>query len=386
MSASSQETPRAIGIQGRCEPQFAAVRTAFETNLRLGDDLGASIAVYLHGKPVVDLSGGRTIDGADYDAATLQLLYSVSKAVTTICLMQLVEDGRVRLDARVADCWPEFAANGKAAVTLRDLLSHKAGLIGFDVPVDFDWLADWSQTVAQLAAQAPAWPLGSGHGYHALTFGFLAGEVIRRVTGQSVGTRLREQFAEPLGLDLHIGLPPSLQRRVTPHVDAPGGYGTGAMLTTALETAGSHAFHAFSNPPIDTAVYNDPITWRAEIPGVNCIGNARSLATLFATLTDGALSRFGRATIDDFRREASAGPDFVLVEQPTRFGAGFMLACPREPMLGPGSFGHNGRGGALAFADPETGIAFAYVGNRLVHDPTPHTRLWRLLAAVRYSL
>ena len=157
-------------------------------------------------------------------------------------------------------------------------------------------------------------------------------------------------------------------------------------LTTAIETEGTPAANAFGNPPIETATFNQPASWYPELPAVNGIGNARALAALFSTMTDGPSRRFAPEAVDEFRTEVSSGPDAVLVDQPTRFSAGFMLPCPREPMLGPGSFGHNGRGGALVFAHPETEIAFAYVGNRLIHDPTPHSRLWRLLGALRASL
>ncbi len=387
MSADNRKTSGpGLGVSGHCEPRFAEVRTAFETNLALGEDIGASVAVFQNGRCVVDLSGGTTIDGAPYTQSTLQLLYSVTKALTVTCLMDLAQENRVRLDARVAEYWPAFAQSGKEALTVRKLLGHRAGLVGFDVPVTIDALTDWDATVAQLAGQAPVWPAGSAHGYHALTFGFLAGEIIRRCSGKSVGTLLRERFAGPLGIDLHIGLPKGIESRVALHRDAPGGYGTGANLATAIETAGTPAERAFGNPLIDTVGFNQPTSWYPELPAVNGIGNARGLAALFATMTDGPARRFAPEVVDAFRAEVSYGPDQVLVDQPTRFGAGFMLACPREPMLGAGSFGHNGRGGALVFAHPETGIAFAYVGNRLVHDPTPHSRLWRLLGALRASL
>ena len=386
VAASRKTSGPDLGVYGVCEPRFAQVRSAFEANLALGEDIGASVAVFQNGRCVVDLSGGATIDGAPYTQSTLQLLYSVTKALTVTCLMDLAQENRIRLDARVADYWPEFAENGKERLTVRELLGHRAGVVGFDMPVTIDTLSDWDATVAELARQAPAWPPGSAHGYHALTFGFLAGELVRRCGGKSVGTLLRERFAEPLGIDVHIGLPRDVVSRVALHLDAPGGYGTGADLTVAIETEGTPAASAFGNPPIETATFNQPASWYPELPAVNGIGNARALAALFSTMTDGPSRRFAPETIDAFRTEVSSGPDAVLVDQPTRFGAGFMLSCPREPMLGPGSFGHNGRGGALVFAHPETGIAFAYVGNRLIHDPTPHSRLWRLLAALRASL
>lgn len=373
-------------IEGWCEPAFAPVREAFATNLAVGDDLGASAAVYLYGRCVVDLTGGSTVTGALYPNDALHVLYSATKGVTSLCLMQLVEAGRLRLDARVAEYWPDFAQNGKDAITVRQLLSHQAGLSGFTVKMAIEDLADWHRATAQLAAQAPFWEPGTAHGYHALTFGFLAGELIRRVSGKSPGAFLRDEFAGPHGLDLFLGLPAALHRRVTPLFDAPANPELARPLADALLDEQSLTFNAFTNPPIDTDVFNHPHVWEMDIPSVSGISSARSLAAIYASATEGPLRRFSEQTINDFRRECVFGSDLVLTEQPTRFGAGFMLPSPRDPMLSAHSFGHNGRGGSLAFADPEHGVSFAYLGNRCIHDPTPHSRLWRLLAALRDAL
>jgi CubicO group peptidase (beta-lactamase class C family) len=373
-------------VSGHCDPAFAAVKAAFATNLAVGDDLGAAVAIYRHGRRVVDLTGGFAVSGAPYPHDALHVLYSVSKGVTTLCLMQLAESGLLRLDAEVAAYWPDFGENGKDAITVRQLLSHQAGLTGFPEPVAIEDFADWDRITAMLAAAAPEWPPGTAHGYHALSFGFLAGELIRRISGRTPGAFLRDELASPLGLDVHIGLPPALASRVTPLFDAPARAELGGALAAALDDGASLTHNAFTNPPIDTDTFNDPKVWHIEIPGAGGIGSACGLAALYATATEGPLQVFSRRTIDDFRRECVFGPDRVLTEQPTRFGAGFMLPSAREPMLSARSFGHNGRGGSLAFADPESGIAFAYLGNRCLHDPTPHSRLWRLLAALRDAL
>jgi CubicO group peptidase (beta-lactamase class C family) len=389
MTSESRANPdgsEGILIEGWCEPDFAPVKEAFATNLEVGDDLGASVAVYLHGRCVVDLTGGLTAANTPYPHDALHVLYSATKGVTSLCLMQLAESGQLRLDARVTDYWPEFACRGKDAVTVRQLLSHQAGLTGFTAKTSLADFADWHRITAQLAAQAPFWAPGTAHGYHALTFGLLAGELIRLVSGKMPGTFLHDEFAAPHGLDLFLGLPTALHGRVTPLFDAPANPGLARVLTEALLDEQSLTRNAFTNPPIDTDIFNQPSVWELDIPSVSGVSSARSLAAIYASTTAGPLRRFSQQTIDDFRRECVFGPDRILIEQPTRFGAGFMLPSPREPMLSAKSFGHNGRGGSLAFADPESGVAFAYLGNRCLHDPTPHSRLWRLLTALRDAL
>ena len=378
--------PLPPNVRGSVDPAFERVRQAFVTNLAVGDDLGASVAVFRHGRCVVDLTGGETRKGAPYPHDALQLFYSVTKGVTTFCLMHLATQGKLELDAPVTLYWPEFGQAGKERVTVRQLLSHQAGLCSIAQSVAMADLANWDRVVGLLAAQKPAWPPGTAHGYHALTFGFLAGELIRRISGKSVGTYLQEAFARPMGLELFIGLPLHLNDRVDMLFDAPANLALGRALADAAMNPRSLTHATFANPPIDTDIFNDPAVWAIELPGANGIGSARSLAALYSTAVDGPLRQISEETVNDFRRECVFGDDLVLTEQPTRFGAGFMLPCPRDPMLSLNSFGHNGRGGSLAFADPESGIAFAYVGNRLNHEPTPHTRLWRLLAALREAL
>ncbi|MCD2172318.1 serine hydrolase domain-containing protein [Rhizobium sp. C4] len=384
----NERAPAALvaNVHGSVDPVFARVRDAFATNLAVGDDLGASVAVFQHGRCVVDLTGGETAKGAPYPHDALQLFYSVTKGVTTFCLMHLATQGKLELDALVTRYWPDFGEAGKDAVTVRQMLSHQAGLCSIAEPVTMADLSNWDRVTSLLAAQRPYWTPGTAHGYHALTFGFLAGELVRRISGKSVGTYLQDVFAQPMGLDLFIGLPPHLHDRVQRLFDAPANPALGRALADAAMNPRSLTHGAFANPPIDTEIFNDPAVWAMELPGANGIGSAISLAALYSTAIDGPLRQISAETVNDFRRECVFGDDLVLTEQPTRFGAGFMLPCPRDPMLSLNSFGHNGRGGSLAFADPESGIAFAYVGNRLNHEPSPHTRLWRLLAALREAL
>lgn len=384
---SVDETRTGQLVDGWTAPEFAGVRTAFESNLRVGDDLGAAVSVYRFGECVVDLWGGRRDDaGARYPQDALQLVFSTTKGLLALCLTSLVEERALELDASVADYWPEFAANGKAAITVRQLASHQAGLPAFDGTISLQDLGDWQLCVSRLAEQAPCWEPGSAHGYHAVTIGYLVGELIRRASGQTVGALFRERFGVPLSLDAWIGLPDDKLGRVVPLVEPTPSNGVGAILADAEAAPETLTHRALANPPVNSANFNDATVFAPEIPGVNGITDARSLARLYSTVVDGPLRRFSPAVVDEMRTAQVDGPDLVLVDQPTRFGVGFMLAAPREPMLGPGSFGHNGRGGSLAFAHPESGIAYGFVANRMVIDPAPDRRNARLLSAVFESL
>jgi CubicO group peptidase (beta-lactamase class C family) len=376
--------------QGTCEgythPAFAEVREAFASNLRTGDELGGSVAVYHHGRLVVDLWGGtRDPGGAPYPGDALHVAYSVTKGVMGLVLASLMESRHLELDVPVADYWPDFAGQGKADVLVGQLASHQAGLPAFAEPTTLADLADWELCTRRLAAQAPAWTPGAAHGYHALTLGYLVGEVMRRATGHTVGQLLRERFDDG-ELQAWIGLPSEFGDRVVPACEAPPAPGTGAITRVASTTPGTISHAVASNPALTASSFNDASTWAAEIPAANGVFDARSLAKLYSSAIDGPLRSLGEATVEQVRRPRVDGPDLVLVDQPTRFGAAFMTYCTRQPMLGPGSFGHDGLGGHLAFAHPESGIAFAYLSNRAVPDPGPHARVWRLLAAVSASM
>ncbi|MEU1301581.1 serine hydrolase domain-containing protein [Streptomyces shenzhenensis] len=372
---------------GYAAPRFAGVREAFESNLRSGDDFGASVAVYHHGRMVVDLWGGaRDTSGTPYPEDALHVGYSTTKGVMGLVLASLVDTGEVDLDAPVSAYWPDFGQAGKDGILVRELASHQAGLPAFEEPVAKSDLADWDGCVRRLARQAPAWRPGTRHGYHALTLGYLVGEVVRRATGKSVGTLLRERFAQDVDLQAWIGLPTCYNGRVVPYQDASPTPGIGAFMTRAAEAPDTLAHATFNNPVVTADLFDVPALWRPEIPAANGVFDARSLARLYSSLVHGPLRAVSPTTVDRVRRQQVHGPDEVLVDQPTRFGTVFELSSPRQPMLGPGSLGHDGLGGHLAFAHPESGIAFAFLTNRAVPDPTPHTRLWRLLSAVAAAL
>jgi CubicO group peptidase (beta-lactamase class C family) len=364
--------PSEIEIHGTCDARFAPVREAFARNFREQDEVGAGVAIALDGELVVDLWAGHK-DFArtqPWQRDTLVNVYSTTKGVTALAAHRLVDEGRLDLDAPVAKYWPEFAQAGKGALPVRFLLSHRAGLAGVRKLLPNEALYDWEAMTAALAAEAPWWQPGSAHGYHAVTFGWLVGEVVRRIAGKSLGTYVRDTFAKPLGLDFHIGLAEREHARVADILQppAPDPTGEGAQLfARALADPEGLVSRAFMNPPSMALGPNVPAWRSAEIPGANGHGTARALATLYgrAAFGDGAV--FSRASIERCRAEQSRGDDLVLGVS-TRFGLGFMLRQDYHEggrCLGAGAFGHPGAGGSLAFADPELRVGFGYVMNRM---------------------
>jgi CubicO group peptidase (beta-lactamase class C family) len=364
-----------IEIHGACDPRFGAVREVFETHFREGAEIGAAVAVCVEGEPVVDLWAGHADPAGTrpWQRDTLANVYSTTKGWTALCAHRLVDEGRLDLDAPVAKVWPEFAQAGKAEIPVRWLLSHRAGLPAVRELLPGDALYDWDAMCEALAAQAPWWTPGEIHGYHALTFGWLVGEVVRRVSGRSLGDFFRERFAEPLGLDLHVGLPEAEHARCADMgpmaMPAPGeAIGEGMELARViLQEPEGMAARAFMNPPSMAAGPNLPAWRSAQIPGANGHGTARDLARLYGILAldDGRVLE--RGAVERCRTEQSAGPDAVL-RIATRIGLGFMLPqARREARFGPGegAFGHPGAGGSVGFADPEARLGFGYVMNRM---------------------
>ena len=284
-----------IDIQGTCDDRFGAVRAAFEHNFHELGDVGAAVAVRLEGETVVDLWGGLADPGTarPVDRDTPALVFSTTKGLTAICALRLWERGELDLGVPVADVWPEFKAAGKGAVTTRHLLSHQAGLPAFDEPITVDECHDIDLVAARLAKQTPAWEPGSAHGYHALTYGWLVGEVVRRVSGRTIGRFLADEIAAPLGLDTWIGLPPALEPRVA--VLQPMNFeNLGAIqidehtqkLVEAFFDPTSLSHRVFFNPPVDLNgdAFNSPALHQAEWPAAGGITTARSLAHLYGEL------------------------------------------------------------------------------------------------------
>jgi CubicO group peptidase (beta-lactamase class C family) len=363
-------------IQGVCDPRFESVKKTFEEGFRSREEIGAALAVTLDGEPILDLWGGyadpaRTRPWAEN---TIANVYSSTKGIVAICALQLAERDRLDLDAPVSKYWSEFAQNGKSGIPVRWLLSHRAGLVAIREMLPTEALYDWDAMVDALAAEAPWWTPGEGHGYHLLTYGWLIGEVIRRITGRSVGTYLREEIAEPLGVDFHIGLDGTEHGRAAElSATSPDGIEAEAieLMQMALrEPEGMHA-RAFMNPPALALGPNRP-EWRsAEIPGANGHGSARALARIYGALARGGdLGGVHLLSPDSLERcytEQSFGPDRLLLVT-TRFSLGFMLSQDRPATrFGPNArtFGHPGMGGSVGFADLDAKIGFGYVPNRM---------------------
>ncbi|MCX4762438.1 beta-lactamase family protein [Streptomyces sp. NBC_01275] len=386
-------------IDGEVAAGFEPVREAFAANFAQHGDIGASVCVYRDGQPVVDLWGGI----ADPDTArpwtrdTLQLVYSATKGVTATAAHLLSQRGALDLDAPVAEYWPEFAANGKSDIPVRRLLSHQAGLVALDQPVSLAEALAWHPMTAALAAQRPVWTPGTAHGYHGRTYGWLVGEVIRRVSGRTPGRFLAEEIAAPLDLDFFIGLPANERDRVSrmvyqqPEVDLatvpleaiPEEF---RELVAAMRDPNSLSTRAFAVTDPAEIDFNSPEVQAAELPASNGIGTARGLARMYAALigeVDG-VRLLTPETLASATKEQANGLDQVLMI-PSRFSSGYMLPTDTNPMTGPNAFGHAGRGGSLAFADPEHGISFGYVMNHIIEGPDD-ARAASLVEAVRRSL
>ena len=369
-------------VQGHCDPRFSRVREIFAENLRNGSEIGAAVAFTLDGESVVDLFGGYKDKehSQPWESDTLVNVYSTTKGMTAICAHQLVEQGLLDLSAPVAHYWPEFAAQGKESLPVHYLLSHRAGLPAVRKPLPEGTLYDWKAMTAALADQEPGWEPGTQHGYHALTFGHLVGELIRRISGQSVGEYFREHVAGPLDADFHIGVGPEFDSRIS---DLHGRFGSSKSgdQTTELPEAirkfmrdmadpNTMVGAAFNNPPVSDVSVNSRAWRQAEIPAANGHGTARSLARIY-----GALARGGEVdgvrilrpeTIERAITPQAEGPDAVLGGLPMRFGLGFMLRSMVMPLSpSPRSFGHPGAGGSIGMADPDTGVGFGYTMNKM---------------------
>ncbi|WP_406414452.1 beta-lactamase family protein [Streptomyces halstedii] len=387
-----------MDVRGTVAPGFEAVRDAFVRNFEQRGERGAAVAVYRHGHKVVDLwAGTRDVDGTEpWAVDTTQIVRSAGKGVAAAVPLLLHQRGQVDLDAPVGTYWPEFKANGKERVLVRHLVAHRAGLAALDTPLTPEEAADGVSGPRAVAAQRPQWEPGTDHGYHAQTYSWLVGELVRRVTGRTIGRWIAEEIARPLGLDFWFGLPEDEAHRVgrVGPVEPPAVDGNGGTLrmrpkrnvVEAYADPGSltrRAFGAIDPFPDENA----PAYRAAELPASNGVATARGLARCYAAMigeVDGH-RLFAPATLTLARTEESAGPDRVLVVS-TRFGLGYMLHGSAAPLLAPGSFGHPGRGGSLGFADPESGIALGYVTNGLQKGVTADPRSQALVRAVRSAL
>lgn len=377
-----------VDIQGRLDSRFDAVRDAFAANFERYDDVGAACCVYLDGRPVVDLWGGVAdlASGRPWQEHTVQLVFSATKGMAATCAHLLVQRGQLDLDAPVAAYWPEFAAGGKEKIPVRWVLSHRAGLAAVDGNLSLEDVLAWDPVVAAIAAQAPNWEPGTAHGYHARSFGWIVGELVRRITGLSLGTFFAREIAAPLRLDFWIGLPRTELARCATLIP-PSGESASLIGMLGAESLTVRVMNGLSGLFGYTDMWNRPEILLAEMPSSNGVGDARSLARVYAALigeVDG-VRVLSEETVAAAAAVQAEGPDQVLL-LPSRYGLGFIL----PPMLAPGcgarSFGHPGAGGSLAFADPDAGLAFGYVTTRMKFDLTGDKRTAGLVEAAYRSL
>ncbi len=382
-------------IGGHVDPGFEGVREAFVRNFTDHGDVGAGVAVHVDGRCVVDLWGGVAdrATGAPYDEGTLQLVFSSTKGATAICANLLMQRGLLDVDQPVARYWPEFAQGGKERIPVRWLLCHKAGLVSVDKKLSTEELLAWDPLIRALEVQEPLWEPGAAHGYHAVTYGHLVGEVVRRITGKSLGTFFAEEVAKPLGLEFWIGLPEEHETRVAPLI---GGLtpppdavvdpkvrelmeqfiGPGTLLGRALSVDGALA---------DSEVFNTRAVHAAEIPAANGITNARSLSRIYA----GCVGRVDGSdagpllTPEQIARASqrqTEGNDKCLYFE-TSFGLGFFTSSAFAPYAVDGNFGHAGAGGSVGFADPENKVGFGYVMNKMNQNLSGDPRTTGLIKA-----
>jgi CubicO group peptidase (beta-lactamase class C family) len=367
----------AVKIEGSCDPRFLRVKEAFADSFAHGIEVGAAVAATLDGKPVIDLWGGYADKAKTkpWTRDTLVNVYSTTKGLAAICAHRLVDQGMLDLDAPVAKYWPEFAQAGKEKIPVNQLLSHRAGLPAVRKQLPMDAYFNWNVMCAALAAQEPWWEPGTKHGYHAITFGHLIGEVIRRITGKTPGTYLRDEIARPLNLDMHIGVDASFDARIAELIGAPPPPPDKPdPVAEMARDPESVTFKAIANPRpvIDPALVNSR-EWRAaEVPAANGHATARSLAALYGALARGGkVNGYQVLTPESIKRahtEQANGPDLVLGVV-TRWGLGFALNQAGAPIgPNPRTFGHPGAGGSLGFADPDARLGFGYVMNQMGSD------------------
>jgi CubicO group peptidase (beta-lactamase class C family) len=374
-------------VGGFTGDSFAAVREAFAANLANGVDLGASFAATLEGEMVVDIWGGFANEAKtrSWDRDTIVNVYSTTKTMTALTALLLADRGELDFDAPVARYWPQFAAAGKEQVKVSHLMSHSAGLSGWKEPITREDLYDWDKVTSLLAAQAPYWEPGTACGYHAITQGYLVGEVVRRITGRSLGTVFRQEIAEPLGADFHIGLPASEDARVAELIPPPPGAGIADGPQSELSANMS------TNPGVEP---RDTLTraWRAaEIPAANGHGNARSIAEIHAVLANGGVAKGKRLLSEAGCRKALEvqieSKDLIL-GMPVRYGMGFGLPGEFVPLPHPNSLFWGGYGGSLVVIDMDARTTFAYAMNLMAPTTTGDIRamglimpMWQALAS-----
>ena len=373
-------------IHGTCEPRFESVRTTLAGQLDRGEDVGASVAVLVHGEPVVDIWGG----WADpehtrpWERDTLTNVWSTTKTMTFLCMLMLHDRGELDFHAPVATYWPEFAQAGKEKIEVRHIMGHTAGLSGWEVPMANEDLANWELCTSRLAAQAPWWEPGTASGYHAVTQGYLIGEILRRITGESLGSWFAREVAKPLEADFFIGLPASEDHRVSNVIPPP------PIDFSAMEGQVSELMaKTFLNPPLDASLAHEEWWRRAEIPAANGQGNARAVATVQSIIAGRGEARGVRLlsaeATDAIFEEQSKGVDLVL-GVPERMGMGYGLSNPPEMPGGPRTCYWGGYGGSVIIMDQDFELTVCYVMNRMESGLVGDMRGTNIVAAAVTSL
>lgn len=405
-SAISALGPNGAQINGYCAPAYKPVFDAFVANFQQRNEIGASVAVTVKGVPVLEAWGGfadalAATPSEPWSRDTVSLVFSSTKGATALCAHMLVAQGLLDLDKPVAFYWPEFAASGKAFVTVRVLMQHAAGLaaIPFTSPVPMGGWADWKLMTSTLAAQAPWWEPGTAHGYHALTYGWLVGEVVRRVSGVSLGTFFRDQIAMPLGMDFWIGMPSSQLDRVSPMRAATEALLVDKFVNAAMSDPASLQAAVFNIggwlgvPPSTPPAYNTATSLQTEIPAAGGVTNARGLATMYAALANGGALSGARLLPSDYVASLgmihSALPIDRTLLVSMRMGLGFhgsidnrAIGAGLSALIGASAFGHAGSGGSIGFADPRVNLSFGYTMNRMGAGTALNDRGQSLIDAV----
>ena len=399
-------------IKGYCDPKFQNVYDAFANSIKSEFETGAALAIEHQGNMIVNLWGGHqdAQKTKAWEENTLVNVFSVTKGVTATCISRLIDQGKLDPDKRVGHYWPEYSCNGKEDTKVSDLLCHRAAMFGFKEGIPLGSFQDWNKFIQQLQLQTPYRKPGISQGYHALTFGWLVGELIRRVDGRSVGQYFKEEIAEPLNIDFHIGLDEidfircaDMLMIERDSMQLPGQflrYVPSFLLPKRLKNfktalISGDFLEAFQEREDDDNNYVNSLDWRkAEIPSANGHGTAKSLARLYGILSNGCvrdeISIMSEASLQHAITPHSSGPDSVLFGAPIRFGLGYELAQGISllgnisPTLNNKMFGHAGVGGAVAFGDPEKGIGYGFICNQQ-HNPRELYRTSNLLTEELYS-
>lgn len=374
-----------IEIHGRCDEKFSAVKDAFAKNFEDGLDTGASVAITIEGEPVVDLWAGGLVDAGDdqWQENTIVNVWSTTKTMAATVMLMLADRGLLDFNEKVATYWPEFAQNGKQNIEVRHIMSHSAGLSSIEEPIVFADFCDHEKIIDLLVGQTPWWEPGTQSGYHAITQGHLQNEIVRRITGQTLGNFFREEVAEPLGADFHIGTPKSCFSRIGVLSPPPAG------APPVMDPESIRA-KTMTNPPLD-ALEARTERWRqAEIPAANGHGNARSVARIHSAIACGGEVDGVRLMSEDGCRKIfevqTDGKDLVL-DNLIRYGMGFGINSEYQP-LSPNKNAcyWGGWGGSLGVIDMDAKMSFSYVMNRMMDGTTGDVRAANLLMPAYSSM